>query len=399
MNNRYSINITLIILCAVLSTVLIIRLIVIVPQNNYNTINKHDVIEQSTIPKALDDIQQEKEQVPEKIQMCIYKIAFINDSEGIKTINSDGTEQYCIIKNIIGYPSWSFNGNLITVADMSLEYNALLYIVNRNGENLREHEWLHVGSLNNWCEYYGDNAPIFTARWSPIDNRIAFCGLNKMNSDIYITATDDENSFNQYKYLYSKSKNLNNITNGGPEDWYPIWSNDGESIYYLTNFYCNHRWQAYDIAKININLEDRIRITNNNYITEFAISSNEKKIAYTGRYDSLYVANIDGTEETRIASGHSAVWSPDNLKLAFVSEDSGKNQIYVMNSDGTNKFQLTDNNANNRMPAWSADGNYIAFVSDRDGNEEIYLVDYKGNNQQRLTYNTSQDYYPIWAPK
>jgi Tol biopolymer transport system component len=398
MNKRYAINTILMILCGVLGTILMIRLIVIVPQNSYNAINKHDVIEQSTIPVTLDDNQQEYQQKPENTQSYIYKIAFINNNEGIKTINSDGTEENCIIKKIIGYPSWSFEGNMITVADMSIEYNALLYIVNKNGENLREHEWLHAGSLNNWYEYYGDDAPIFSARWSPIDNRIAFCGLNKMNSDIYITATD-ENSFNQYKYLYSKSKNLNNITNGGPEDWYPIWSNDGESIYYLTNFYCNHRWQAYDIAKININLEDRIRITNNNYITEFAISPNEKKIVYTGQYDNLYIINIEGTEEKKIASGHSATWSPDNSKIAYVSEDNGNSEIYIIDSDGTNKFQLTNNNANNSLPSWSPDGNYIAFVSDENGNDEIYIIDYEGNNQQRLTYNNSRDYYPVWAPR
>lgn len=59
------------------------------------------------------------------------------------------------------------------------------------------------------------------------------------------------------------------------------------------------------------------------------------------------------------------VWSPDGTKIAFRVRDITANdtdQIYVMNSDGTNRIRLTTNdNFNHWSPAWSPDGTKIIF--------------------------------------
>jgi len=70
--------------------------------------------------------------------------------------------------------------------------------------------------------------------------------------------------------------------------------------------------------------------------------------------------------------------------------------IYVINADGSDLTQLTDDPAADYDPAWSPDGTRIAFRSRRDGNDEIYVMNADGSRQRRL----SQDYgeRPAWSP-
>ncbi len=59
-----------------------------------------------------------------------------------------------------------------------------------------------------------------------------------------------------------------------------------------------------------------------------------------------------------------ACWSPDGMKIAFVSNRNGSYQIYTMNPDGSDIMQITniDNGASNIQ--WAPNGKYISFTSD-----------------------------------
>ncbi len=72
-------------------------------------------------------------------------------------------------------------------------------------------------------------------------------------------------------------------------------------------------------------------------------------------------------------------------RIAFYSNRSGDNEIYVMNGDGTGLMNLTNNPANDIGPVWSPDGQKIMFLSDRDGNYEIYVMNADGSNPTNLT--------------
>jgi len=87
---------------------------------------------------------------------------------------------------------------------------------------------------------------------------------------------------------------------------------------------------------------------------------------------------------------------PINSSLAFVSNQSGDVEIYLLNVDGS-QINLTNNGADDAYPSWSPDGNRIAFVSNRDGNDEIYVMNSDGSSVTRLTNDSSTDTTPVWS--
>ncbi len=85
-------------------------------------------------------------------------------------------------------------------------------------------------------------------------------------------------------------------------------------------------------------------------------------------------------------------WSPDGQGAVFTLQAD----IYKINSDGTGQTRLTETSMESN-PTWSPDGKYIAFVSNRDGNQEIYVMDADGNNETNMTNNPSDDTFPDWT--
>src|SRR5947207_5107611 len=94
----------------------------------------------------------------------------------------------------------------------------------------------------------------------------------------------------------------------------------------------------------------------------------------------------------------SSVFATGEGHIAFVSNRSGNNEIYVMNPDGTGVANLTNNAASDRLPAGSASGSKIAFRSNRNGNSEVYVMNSDGSDVVRLTFNSAVDTSPNWTP-
>ena len=104
---------------------------------------------------------------------------------------------------------------------------------------------------------------------------------------------------------------------------------------------------------------------------------------------------MDGSNQTRLTNNpsrdHKPNWSPDGSKIVFNSNRDGKYEIYIMDRNGSNLKQLTDNPIGNSQfspntyPLFSPDGSKIAFSSDRNGNEEIYIMNIDGSNVQLVS--------------
>ena len=76
--------------------------------------------------------------------------------------------------------------------------------------------------------------------------------------------------------------------------------------------------------------------------------------------------------------------APDSSAVAYMRSSGGNWDIYTVNTDGSNPRRLTDDGANDGLPAWSPDGQSIAFVSDRSGQWALWVMDADGGNQRVL---------------
>ena len=79
-------------------------------------------------------------------------------------------------------------------------------------------------------------------------------------------------------------------------------------------------------------------------------------------------------------------WSPDGASVAFTSQKSGNDEIYVVDAGGVAPpKQLTNNAAGDWVPAFQPDGSRILFVSDRTGEPEIWSMAIDGSDPRNLT--------------
>jgi TolB protein len=91
------------------------------------------------------------------------------------------------------------------------------------------------------------------------------------------------------------------------------------------------------------------------------------------------------------------VFSPDGRFIALVTDVQGGHDIFRMNRDGSGRVRLTQtplwvpvqpdsdgSQWNNVSPAWSADSSRIAFLTDRTGRWEIWLMNADGSDQRPM---------------
>ena len=155
-----------------------------------------------------------------------------------------------------------------------------------------------------------------------------------------------------------------------------------------------------DIYIMNPDGTGRVNLTRHNAEdSEPTWSPSGRHILFTSDRDGgndIYRMNADGTNVRRIfkkwAERSNPTWSPDGRQIAYFREDEGA--IYIADIDGANEKRL----ANGWHPTWSPDGTEIAFVSLADG-LDIRVIKLKNRSERVLVPMEGAILHePVWSP-
>ena len=144
-----------------------------------------------------------------------------------------------------------------------------------------------------------------------------------------------------------------------------------------------------------------------------ALSPDGKRLAFASNRDGfweLYVLELADGEITRLTYtpqyDGSPSWSPDSQWLAYETyqEDveTPNLELYIRPVDGSQEaIRLTDDPAADHSPSWSSQGRQIAFVSNRTGDDEIWLANLDAVQERFINLSLDRNAFeahPTWAP-
>ncbi|NIN00798.1 MAG: hypothetical protein GTO24_22775 [candidate division Zixibacteria bacterium] len=127
--------------------------------------------------------------------------------------------------------------------------------------------------------------------------------------------------------------------------------------------------------------------------------------------NELWIMRSDGSEKKILAEKGKdyeggalrfLAFLPDGDKLVFIPDAGDTSQIYVVNTDGsgvrtlTEKVIRTTGEAGWSPASLSPDGREVVFTSAKDGDDELYIADINGNGLKKLTNNSVIDCCPNW---
>ena len=104
------------------------------------------------------------------------------------------------------------------------------------------------------------------------------------------------------------------------------------------------------------------------------------------RANDIYRRDLRQGTETRLTNTPEqykaiAGVSPDGTRILFTRIDPGRfEQIFVMNVDGTHTRRISRGNYYDFLPRWAPDGTRIAFSSSRDGTNGVYTMRADGSD-------------------
>ncbi len=117
----------------------------------------------------------------------------------------------------------------------------------------------------------------------------------------------------------------------------------------------------------------------------------------------LMVADSDGFAPQQVFASSQSImspaWSPDAQKLAYVSFQNGRSEVFVKEIyKPTKAKRVAAFEGINSAPAFSPDGRRLALTLSRDGNPEIYVLDMITQRFSRITHHYGIDTEANWSP-
>jgi tricorn protease len=193
-------------------------------------------------------------------------------------------------------------------------------------------------------------------------------------------ATDRDGTMNLYSYDI-KSKQTKQLTHSKP--WDVRWPSADSSGSGMIAYELDGEIHLFDTRndqdrKITIQVQDDglyrrpSRVSAANMIEQYNLSPKGERALFAARGD-IFTAPIEKGPTRNLTNSSNShekwpTWSPDGRKIAFISDRSGEEEVYLMNQDGTGAAEriTSDGHAMRYEPRWASTGKHIA-LSDKDG--------------------------------
>ncbi len=188
-----------------------------------------------------------------------------------------------------------------------------------------------------------------------------------------------------------------------PESLYGAWTADGREIVYCAPEYHATLWR---IAASG-SARPRRLVWAGEEVYGAVISRQKNRLVFGRKIWHERLRRLDIAEspgETRPPvevtatprRDYNAAYSPDGKRIAFQSDRSGRTELWLCESDGSNPVKLTSLHAG--APQWSPDGEWIAFYARTpEGILALYRIRASGGAPQRLTPPGSPADNPSWS--
>jgi len=229
------------------------------------------------------------------------------------------------------------------------------------------------------------------------EHQIAFSRWDVITEDnrdehIYV---GDLTRTSEGKYILVNQKRLTNST----QDTQSTWSPDGTEI-----LFTSPREGKFAIWRMNADGSNQRNISS--HLVERAMAadwcSNGLIVVNYNIGEGIGIINPDEDTFTSIYSGDRVDlpgWSPDCSEIAYQRYINGNWEVYLMDANGGNQRNFTNNPAHDLLPVWLPDGSGVLFASDRNttgiysGEANLYLQNLNGIVTQ-LTDIPGREIYP-----